>query len=69
MNLKLIGKIIGKIMVLEAILMVFPLFVAIIYKEGYLNIIAYAIPIVVILVAGLILQRMKTTRTDRKSVV
>ena len=63
MNLKLIGKIIGKIMVLEAILMVFPLFVAIIYKEGYLNIIAYAIPIVVILVAGLILQRMKTTRT------
>ena len=42
MNLKLIGKIIGKIMVLEAILMVFPLFVAIIYKEGYLNIIAYA---------------------------
>lgn len=63
MNLKLIGKIIGKIMVLEAILMVFPLVVAIIYKEGYLNIIAYAIPIVVILVAGLILQHMKTTRT------
>lgn len=63
MNLKLIGKIIGKIMVLEAILMLFPMVVAVIYNEGYLNVLAYAIPIVVILIAGMILQNMKTTRT------
>lgn len=63
MNLKLIGKIIGKILVLEGILMMFPLVVAIIYKESYINIIAYAIPIVAIFIIGFVLQQMKTSRT------
>ncbi len=62
MNFKLIGKILGKILVLEAILMAFPLAVAIIYKEGYVNILAYAIPIFVTLVIGFLLQRLNATR-------
>ena len=33
MNYKLLGKILGKIMILEGILMIAPLVVSIIYKE------------------------------------
>ena len=38
MNYSKIGKILGKIMVLESILMIAPLVVAIVYKEGLRNI-------------------------------
>ena len=45
MNYKLLGKILGKIMVLEGILMLAPMAVAIIYSEGLWNILAFAMPI------------------------
>ena len=37
MNYKKLGKILGKIMVLEAIMMLAPLAVSVIYKEGTRN--------------------------------
>ena len=56
MNYKKLGKILGKIMVLEAILMIAPLGVAFISKEGVKNILAFAIPIVALAVFGMLLQ-------------
>ena len=62
MNYKKIGKILGKIMVLEAILMLAPLAVAFIYKEGVKNILAFAIPIVALAALGMLLQIPKPDR-------
>ncbi len=62
MNYKKLGKILGKIMILEAILMLAPLAVAIIYNEGLRNILAFAIPIVLITTLGLLLQIPKPKR-------
>ena len=62
MNYSKIGKILGKIMVLESVLMVAPLVVAIVYKEGLRNILAFAIPIVLLTVLGLVLQIPKPKR-------
>lgn len=62
MNYKKIGKILGKIMVLEAILMIAPLAVAFIYKEGVKNILAFAIPIVALAALGMLLQIPKPDR-------
>ena len=45
MNYKKLGKILGKIMILEGILMLAPLAVSLIYKERLLNVFAFAIPI------------------------
>lgn len=54
MNFSIIRNIVGKIMVLLAILLILPMIVAIIYNEGW-NIIGYAIPMVLLLAVGLIL--------------
>lgn len=62
MNFKLIGKILGKIMILEGIMMLFPLLVSIIYNEGILFIISYLIPIVILLVLGVVLSLLKPER-------
>ena len=62
MNYCKIGKILGKIMVLESILMIAPLVVAIVYKEGLRNILAFAIPIVILTALGLLLQIPKPKR-------
>ena len=62
MNYKKLGKILGKIMVLEAILMIAPLAVAFIYKEGVINILAFAIPIVALAALGMLLQFPKPDR-------
>ena len=62
MNYKKLGKILGKIMVLEAILMLAPLAVAFIYKEGVKNILAFAIPIVALAALGMLLQIPKPDR-------
>ncbi len=56
MNYRKLGKILGKIMILESILLLAPLLVAFIYKEGLRNILAFAIPIVVLAVIGFLLQ-------------
>ena len=62
MNYRKLGKILGKIMVLEAILMLAPLAVAIIYKEGARNIIAFAIPIALLAGLGMLVQIPKNKR-------
>lgn len=56
MNYIKLGKILGKIMILESALMLAPLAVAIIYSEGLKNILAFAIPIILLLALGLALQ-------------
>ena len=62
MNYRKLGKILGKIMVLEAILMIAPLAVALIYKEGAKNIIAFAIPIALLAGLGILMQIPKVKR-------
>ncbi|MBQ8432034.1 MAG: TrkH family potassium uptake protein [Clostridia bacterium] len=64
MNYKKLGKILGKIMILEAILMLAPLAVAILYQEGVKNILAFAVPIFVLLLIGILLQIPKSDREE-----
>ncbi len=64
MNYKLLGKILGKIMIMESILMIAPLLVSFIYKEGFRHSIAFAIPLVALLGLGLLLQLPKPQRTS-----
>ena len=76
MNIKAIAKIVGKIMVLEGILMCAPLIVAFIYKEYQFNlftiwgfqvsknILAFALPIIFLVVIGLLLQLIKPKRKN-----
>ena len=59
MNYKKLGSILGKIMVLEGILMLAPLAVSLIYKEPLIHILAFLIPIVILAVFGLLLQLLK----------
>ena len=56
MNYKKLGKILGKIMIMESFLMLAPFAVALIYKEGIKNILAFAIPIIALAAIGLLLQ-------------
>ena len=62
MNYKKLGKILGKIMVVESILMLVPLAVSIIYKEPIKNIIAFIVPILALLLVGFLLQIPKPQR-------
>ncbi len=62
MNYKVLGNILGKIMITEGVLMSAPLAVALIYKEPFLNVLAFIIPIVALLVGGFLLQRPKPNR-------
>lgn len=64
MNYKLLGKVLGKIMILEGILMIAPLIVSLIYKEGFLNFIAFAVPILALFLCGALLQLPKPKRTS-----
>ena len=64
MNYKKLGKILGKIMILESVLMLAPLAVAFIYKEGVRNILAFAIPIVILALLGSLLQIPKPKRNN-----
>lgn len=64
MNFKLLGKILGKIMILEGILMLAPLIVSIVYNEGVRHILAFSIPIVVLIALGILLQFTKPKRTS-----
>lgn len=56
MNYKKLGKILGKIMILESVLLLAPLLVAIVYKEGLRNIFAFVIPIAILTIIGFVLQ-------------
>lgn len=59
MNFKIMGKIIGKIMILEGILMILPLIVSFIYRESTRYIISFIIPIVVLISSGFLLQLLR----------
>ncbi len=62
MNYKKLGTILGKIMILEAILMLAPLAVSLIYKESFTHILAFLVPIVILTALGLTLQIPKPER-------
>ena len=62
MNFKVIGKIVGKIMILEGILMFFPFVVSIIYKENYIYILSFLIPSCCLIILGKLLQLLKPNR-------
>ena len=64
MNYIKIGKILGKIMILESILMLAPLAVSIIYKEGVRNVLAFVVPILLLAVLGILLQIPKEKRNN-----
>lgn len=64
MNYKKLGGILGKIMILEGVLMLFPLLVALIYKEGLRNILSYVIPIGALAIIGALLQIPKPRREE-----
>jgi trk system potassium uptake protein TrkH len=64
MNYKKLGAILGKIMILEGILMLAPLLVSLIYKESLRNILAFLIPIIIVVVLGLLLQIPKPERNS-----
>ena len=62
MNYKKLGKILGKIMILEGILMLAPLVVSLIYKESIIHILAFIIPIAALVLIGFLLQIPKPKR-------
>ncbi|MBR3978704.1 MAG: TrkH family potassium uptake protein [Oscillospiraceae bacterium] len=62
MNYKKLGKILGKILILEGILMLAPLAVSIIYQESLTHILAFLIPIVAVAAIGFLLQLPKPKR-------
>ena len=64
MNYKKLGKILGKIMILEGILMLAPLAVSFIYKESPMHILAFLIPIILVTVTGFLLQIPKPARDN-----
>ena len=62
MNYKKLGAILGKIMVLEGILMLAPLAVSLIYREPFSHSLAFLIPVVILIALGLLLQIPKPER-------
>lgn len=62
MNYKKLGKILGKIMILEGILMLAPLAVSLIYNESLIHIFAFLIPIAIMVPIGFLLQIPKLER-------
>ncbi len=64
MNYKKLGKILGKILILEGILMLAPLGVSLIYKESFLHILAFLIPIAIVACIGFLLQIPKPERDN-----
>lgn len=64
MNYRKLGKILGKIMILEAVLMLAPLVVSFIYRESIANKLAFIVPIAILAVIGALLQIPKPTRDN-----
>lgn len=62
MNYKNLGKILGKIMILEGILMLAPLAVSLIYRESMAHVLAFLIPMIAVTTLGLLLQIPKPRR-------
>ena len=64
MDYKKLGTLLGKIMILEGVLMVAPLVVGLVYKESLIHILAFLLPIVFLFVLGLLLQIPKPERNQ-----
>ncbi|MBO5312454.1 MAG: TrkH family potassium uptake protein [Clostridia bacterium] len=64
MNYKLLGRILGKIMIMESILMLAPLIVSFVYQEGLRNYIAFIVPIVALATLGSVMQIPKPKRNS-----
>ena len=64
MNYRLLGKILGKIMILEGILMTLPLLIGLFYRESFLNVLAFAVPICALVGLGSLLQIPKPNRNS-----
>lgn len=64
MNYKKLGQILGKIMILEGILMLAPLLVSFIYKETLTHKLAFLIPIIMVTMLGGLLQIPKPKRNS-----
>ena len=64
MNYKKLGQILGKIMILEAILMLAPLAVSLIYRESFKNNLAFIMPIIILTAIGFSLQIPKPQRNN-----
>ena len=64
MNYKKLGKILGKIMILEGVLMLAPLAVSFIYRESFVHILAFLIPIIAVTAIGFLLQIPKPERDN-----
>ena len=64
MNYKKLGKILGKIMILEGILMLTPLAVSLIYKESLVHILAFLLPVMAVTAIGFLLQIPKPERDN-----
>lgn len=62
MNYRKLGKLLGKIMILESILMLAPLAVSIIYREGAVHILAFLIPMLTLAALGALLQLTRPKR-------
>ena len=62
MNYKKLGKILGKIMILEGVLMIAPFAVSLIYKESLMHVLAFLIPIAIVTPIGFLLQIPKPER-------
>ncbi len=64
MEYRNLGKILGKVMMLEALLMCAPLAVALIYRESFMNIFAFLLPIGLLFLLGGLLQIPKPKRAN-----
>lgn len=64
MNYTKLGKILGKIMILEAVLMLAPLAMTLIYKESLRHFLAFLIPIAALVGLGFLLQIPKPKRDN-----
>ncbi len=62
MNYKKLGAILGKIMILEGIMMAAALAVSLIYRESLMHILAFVVPMVLLLGIGFLLQIPKPER-------
>ncbi len=63
MDYKRLGRILGKIMIMEGILMLAPIAVSLIYREGFTNVLAFLVPIIALVALGFLLQIPKPQRT------
>ncbi len=64
MNYKNNLKIMGNVFKVEAVLMLLPILIALFYNEPFKNVLAFAIPSVVLFLVGLALRRLKPEKTE-----